>query len=157
VTVRRVDRGVSRSGRTRRVAVTVLGGLVLLAGVAMIALPGPGALVIVAGLAVLATEYEWARRWLDRAKGGAQASAERGAASRLSVAVTLLGAALLIAVAGVCLADVDTGVTLVDRYTSRVAGAVLLLSGMVVVALTLWQRRRLVAAGRRGEGPLADG
>ena len=39
------------------------------AGVAMLALPGPGWLTIAAGLAVLAGEFPWARRLLDRLKG----------------------------------------------------------------------------------------
>jgi len=41
---------------------------VLLAGVAMLVLPGPGIVVIIAGLAILATEYVWAERMLAEAK-----------------------------------------------------------------------------------------
>jgi uncharacterized protein (TIGR02611 family) len=44
-----------------RVGVTVAGPLVVLAGVAMLVLPGPGLVVIALGLALLALEYEWAR------------------------------------------------------------------------------------------------
>ena len=47
----------------------VIGGFVLLvAGIAMIALPGPGWLTVAAGLAILAGEFIWARRLLDRIK-----------------------------------------------------------------------------------------
>jgi uncharacterized protein (TIGR02611 family) len=46
----------------RRAAVTVAGSAVLLAGVALLVLPGPGILVIIAGLAILATEYDWANK-----------------------------------------------------------------------------------------------
>lgn len=52
----------------KRVAVLVVGTLVILVGVAMIVLPGPAFLVIPAGFAILATEFSWARRWLDKAK-----------------------------------------------------------------------------------------
>ena len=45
-----------------KVGVTVTGPLVVLAGIAMIVLPGPGLVVIAAGLALLAVEYPWARR-----------------------------------------------------------------------------------------------
>lgn len=47
----------------RRVLITVLGGLVLLASAAFASpfVPGPGALTAVAGIAILAREYEWAR------------------------------------------------------------------------------------------------
>lgn len=34
----------------------------------MLVLPGPAVLVIPAGLAILATEFEWAHRWLEYAK-----------------------------------------------------------------------------------------
>lgn len=48
-----------------KVGVTVLGPLVVLAGVAMTVLPGPGLVVIALGLALLALEYPWARRWMQ--------------------------------------------------------------------------------------------
>ena len=57
---------IKRSGK--RIAVTVVGFAVLLAGVAMLVLPGPGIVVIIAGLAILATEYVWAERMLAEAK-----------------------------------------------------------------------------------------
>jgi tellurite resistance protein TerC len=52
----------------RRVAVAVIGGTVVLIGVAMIVLPGPAIVVIPAGLAILATEFAWAKRLLKRLK-----------------------------------------------------------------------------------------
>lgn len=63
---RQVVNFVRRSGR--RIGVTIVGGAVLAAGIALIVLPGPAFVVIPAGLAILATEYAWARRWLDKAK-----------------------------------------------------------------------------------------
>ena len=54
-----------------RIARTAAGGLLLIAGIAMLALPGPGWLTIAAGLAILATEFVWARRALDQLKNGA--------------------------------------------------------------------------------------
>lgn len=50
----------------RRVIAGVIGGTILLLGIAMIVLPGPAVLVIPLGLAVLATEFLWARRWLRK-------------------------------------------------------------------------------------------
>ena len=44
--------------------VAVLGGALLVAGVAMLFLPGPAVVVIPAALAILAVEFVWARRWL---------------------------------------------------------------------------------------------
>ena len=54
-----------------RIARTAAGGVLLIAGVAMLVLPGPGLLTIAAGLAILATEFAWARRLLDQLKDGA--------------------------------------------------------------------------------------
>ena len=55
------DRGVGRA-MVVKISVTVAGPLVVLAGIAMLVLPGPGLVVIAGGLALLALEYEWARR-----------------------------------------------------------------------------------------------
>ena len=52
----------------RRAIVAVIGFTVLLIGVAMIVLPGPAILVIPLGLSILATEFVWARRLLERAR-----------------------------------------------------------------------------------------
>jgi uncharacterized protein (TIGR02611 family) len=61
-----VLRFITRSGK--RIAVTVAGFVLLLAGIVMMVTPGPGILLIIAGLAVLATEYVWAERMLNLAK-----------------------------------------------------------------------------------------
>jgi uncharacterized protein (TIGR02611 family) len=55
-------------GRSRfyRVPFALLGFTVVLVGVAMLVLPGPGLLVIAAGLAMLALEFAWAERVLER-------------------------------------------------------------------------------------------
>jgi hypothetical protein len=51
-----------------RLARTLAGALLLVAGAAMLVLPGPGILVIVAGLTLLAVDYAWAKRLLVRAR-----------------------------------------------------------------------------------------
>ena len=48
-----------------RIVTIVFGFALLIAGTAMLALPGPGLLTIAAGLALLAREFHWARRLLD--------------------------------------------------------------------------------------------
>jgi uncharacterized protein (TIGR02611 family) len=52
----------------RRVLVFVVGFTVLVIGMLLLVLPGPGILVIIVGLAILATEFVWARRLLVRAR-----------------------------------------------------------------------------------------
>lgn len=46
----------------------LIGFTLLLAGLVMLITPGPGWLTIALGLAVLAAEFVWARRLLDRLK-----------------------------------------------------------------------------------------
>lgn len=50
-------------GHVRRAAVTTVGSLLLLLGLAFTTpiIPGPGILTILAGLALLASEYDWAK------------------------------------------------------------------------------------------------
>lgn len=69
---------------SKRIAITVVGGVLLLGGLAMLVLPGPGLLLIVAGFAVLGTEYAWAasaleqtRRTAERASKAARRVARR--------------------------------------------------------------------------------
>lgn len=53
-----------------RVVITVLGGLIVIIGLILVPLPGPGWLIVFLGLTVLGSEYHWARRmlgWLRRA------------------------------------------------------------------------------------------
>jgi uncharacterized protein (TIGR02611 family) len=54
--------------QTKRFFKILMGFTLLLAGVIMLVTPGPGWLTIALGLAVLAAEYVWARRLLDRLK-----------------------------------------------------------------------------------------
>jgi tellurite resistance protein TerC len=54
-----------------RIARTIAGFALLAAGIFMLAIPGPGLLTIAAALAILATDFEWARRLLDRVKSKA--------------------------------------------------------------------------------------
>jgi len=54
--------------QAKRLVIAVTGFTILLAGIAMIVLPGPAIIVIPAGLGILATEFIWARRLLKMAK-----------------------------------------------------------------------------------------
>lgn len=63
-----------------RAGVVVVGALVTLAGVIMTGpVPGPGFLVIPVGLAILALEFVWAERLLEKAVDWAEATREKAA------------------------------------------------------------------------------
>jgi len=55
----------------RRIAVAVIGGSIVLLGVAMVVLPGPAIIVIPLGLGVLGLEFAWARHWLRKLRATA--------------------------------------------------------------------------------------
>jgi uncharacterized protein (TIGR02611 family) len=61
----RRERHLERN-RVIRVGIAAFGFLVVLAGLAMLVLPGPGLLVIAIGLGILALEFAWAERLLER-------------------------------------------------------------------------------------------
>jgi len=62
-----IDRVEAIYASARRIGVLIGGSVLLVAGLAMLVLPGPGVAAIIAGLALLGTQFEWARRasgWL---------------------------------------------------------------------------------------------
>lgn len=56
--------------QARRAIVTVVGFTVLSIGIAMIVLPGPAIVMIPLGLAILAGEFVWAKKLLERVRSG---------------------------------------------------------------------------------------
>jgi uncharacterized protein (TIGR02611 family) len=60
------------SSQWKRLWIGIIGGTVLIFGIALIVLPGPAFIVIPAGLAILATEFAWAAHWLEKMKKSAQ-------------------------------------------------------------------------------------
>ena len=54
----------------RKIVIATIGTTVVAIGVALVVLPGPAVVVIPLGLAILATEFVWARRMLDRVRQG---------------------------------------------------------------------------------------
>ena len=68
----------------RKFFIALIGGTVLLIGLALVVLPGPGTPLVLAGLAILATQFLWARRALRRTKGAvAKARRKSGLAAWL--------------------------------------------------------------------------
>lgn len=63
----------STISRARRLIKIVIGMTVLIVGVFMIVLPGPAVVVIPVGLMILATEFVWARKLMQRFQKGVNA------------------------------------------------------------------------------------
>ena len=77
-----------------RVAVALVGTAIVLVGLALVPLPGPGWLIVFAGLALLGTEFAWAARLLTFARRHLTSwtmwIARRSAAGRVFVSVVAL-------------------------------------------------------------------
>ncbi|GII83892.1 hypothetical protein Ssi03_18820 [Sphaerisporangium siamense] len=59
----------TRTGRmTLKIVIGVIGAALVIGGLLLVPLPGPGWLIVFAGLAILATEFAWAHRLLEFAK-----------------------------------------------------------------------------------------
>jgi hypothetical protein len=125
----------------RRFLVLVVGVAVLGAGVAMLVLPGPGVVVVIVGLAILATEFAWAERALDRATAGASRAvgvAHATPAGRWLLVVSGLG----LVVAGIVVPLVlGTGVAL---------GVGLVVAGVVGLATLTGPVQRWLERQQRG-------
>jgi uncharacterized protein (TIGR02611 family) len=93
-------------GRVYRIAFGVMGFTVLLAGVVLSLpfVPGPGLLLIAIGLGMLALEFAWAERLLERTLHELERAGER--AARASARQRLLVGTLLAASAGTLVAAI---------------------------------------------------
>ena len=76
----------------RRIAIGVAGFAVIAAGVVLSlpGIPGPGIIIVLAGLGILASEFAWAERWLERAKARFDAAARRAGVDPRRAAVGAL-------------------------------------------------------------------
>jgi uncharacterized protein (TIGR02611 family) len=129
----------------KRLAVLLVGAAVLGAGVAMLVLPGPGILVIVLGLAILASEFAWAERALDRAKHNAATVTQKVSSGRSGrLVMTITGVAML---TGGALA-----LALLERH--RMLGISALIVGVSALAVVVPSvQKRISALSTKGTLP----
>ncbi|MEJ2863619.1 PGPGW domain-containing protein [Actinomycetospora flava] len=124
----------------RRVAMTVLGVLLVAVGVLLLVLPGPGLLLVLAGLVVLANEYPWARRWTEPVRRQAIAAARASVATRPRMAWTaMVGVALV--VSGVVWSTVES-----LPFGGVATGSGLILSGLILLGLLVYSVRQFGSA-----------
>jgi hypothetical protein len=127
----------------KRGVMIVVGGVVLLTGVALLVLPGPGLLLVLAGLLILAREFPTLDRYVEPVRERAVQAAEDSVTSwwRLTGSV-LTGLALLGA-------GVAWGTVSELPFSGWSAGSGLILSGIILFALLYWSYRRVRAARAR--------
>ncbi|OKH98275.1 hypothetical protein A6A06_29205 [Streptomyces sp. CB02923] len=89
-----------------QVGIFVVGLAVVVGGVIMLPLPGPGWLVIFAGMAIWATEFVWAQlvlRWTKRKVTEAAQKALDPKVRRRNIILTSVGAVIIVALLAVYL------------------------------------------------------
>lgn len=124
----------------KRAVVAVLGGLLALAGIALLVLPGPGFVLIAAGLAVLATQFTWAQKPLDYAKVKARQGIREVARSPWRAVFAGVCALALLAVGLVELTPINL------PFVTTLSAILLLLSGVGLIGTLIYARS---ASGRQ--------
>ena len=128
----------------RRIAVTIVGTVILAVGVVLLVAPGPGLLVIVLALIVFGVEYEWARRRVGAVRARARSAADKAAASRVATASAVLFGVGAIGLGGVL---IFTDVLPLSGVGTGVSVAI---GGLTVLATTAYSVRELRRA-RKGD------
>jgi uncharacterized protein (TIGR02611 family) len=123
-------------------ASVALGAVLLLAGIALLVLPGPGFVLIAAGLALLATRFDWAKKPLDYAKDKAQQGVDEVRDSKVKAGLALLCALALVVLGILGLIGVD--LPLVNTLTA----VMLILSGLFLVGTVVYARLQQKKAAR---------
>ena len=117
----------------RRLTVLLIGVAVMGAGFAMLVLPGPGIVIVVIGLAILAREFAWAERTLDKTRARATDATMKLTANPLGRLVFAASAASLIVGGGIA-------IILVDGFAP--VGIGLVFAGVCALAVLLPRTRK---------------
>jgi hypothetical protein len=130
----------------KRAVLGVAGTVLLLAGVALLVLPGPGMLLVLAGLVLLSRAVPAVARYEEPVRVRAMAAVEGSVASPWRVTGSVLAGLALIA------AGIVWGGRLVSGlpFAGWSAGSSLILSGLVLLGLLAWSWRRVHGTGGHG-------
>jgi hypothetical protein len=130
--------------QVKRVTIALVGAVVLLIGIALLVLPGPGLLLVLAGLVILASEFPALERHVGPVRERAMKAAEDSVSTPLRITGSVLAGLGLIAAGVLWGLKVFPWLPLPGWGT----GSSLILSGIVLFALLGWSYRK-VSARRR--------
>jgi hypothetical protein len=136
----------NRSGPAKRIAVLVAGGLLVVIGIVLLVLPGPGLLLVLAGLLVLSSEFPAVNRYIDPIEHRAMQAAEQSVSSPLRLTCSILAGLGLIA------AGVVWGLVKTLPLGGWPTGTSLILSGVALLGLLIYSYRRVRARGSSVRG-----
>jgi hypothetical protein len=127
------------ANHVKRVTIAIVGGIVVLIGIALLVLPGPGLLVVLAGLLILASEFPALERYVDPVRDRAMKAAEDSVSTPLRLAWSVLAGLGLIG------AGIAWGLIPWLPFHGWSAGSSLILSGLILYALLIWSYRKVKA------------
>ncbi|HET9501103.1 MAG TPA: PGPGW domain-containing protein [Marmoricola sp.] len=142
--------------RLKRTLLTVLGWVLVLAGVAALVLPGPGLLLLCVGLVVLSQEYEWAARRVEPVREAAFRTASDGVQTWPRILLSCLGVLGLFACGVLWLLQpaapgwwpVDQRWWLLGGWPT---GLTLVFSGLIALGLLVYSVRRFRSNPYQGD------
>ncbi|MGH3612823.1 MAG: PGPGW domain-containing protein [Pseudonocardia sp.] len=123
-----------------RIIAGIGGGALVIVGIVLLVLPGPGLLLVLAGLLVLAWQFPAIEKYVDPVRDRAMQAAEQSVSSPLRIAGSVLAGLVLIG-AGVVwglMPDLPLG--------GWSTGASLIFSGIVLLTLLVYSHRRARSA-----------
>lgn len=123
--------------QAKRVLITVAGAVLLIVGVLLLVLPGPGLLLVLAGLLVLASEFPALEKYVDPVRDRAMKAAEDSVSSPLRIAGSVLAGLALLA------AGIVWGLVKSLPFGGWSTGSSLILSSVILFALLIWSYRRV--------------
>ncbi|MBW1596705.1 PGPGW domain-containing protein [Streptomyces sp. JJ38] len=137
-------------GHVKRVALGTVGGLLLVTGVALLVLPGPGLLLVLAGLVLLSRAVPAVERYVEPVRARAMKAAADSVASPLRIAGSVLAGLGLLA------SGIVVGLALIPQlpFSGWAAGAGLIVSSVILFALLVWSYR---AQHSGASAPAANG
>ena len=104
---RRRERHLKHS-KPYRIAFMILAFVVVLAGLALVPLPGPGWAIVFVGLGMLALEFEWAEKLMEKILNRLEA-AQESAKNATPLQKTLMTAATVLGIAACIAAAIRLG------------------------------------------------
>ncbi|HEU5333971.1 MAG TPA: PGPGW domain-containing protein [Actinocrinis sp.] len=123
--------------RPKHVAHTVLGTVLLLIGLALLVLPGPGLILVLAGLVLLSRAFPRLERHVAVVRARAMKTAEESVSSRWRLAGSVAAGLALIA------AGVVWGLVPNLPFSGWPTGSSLLVSGVILFALLIYSYRQV--------------
>lgn len=125
--------------QAKRILIATAGAILLVVGVLLLVLPGPGLLLVLAGLLLLASEFPALEKYVDPVRDRAMKAAEDSVSSPLRIAGSVLAGLALLA------AGIVWGTVKSLPFGGWSTGSSLILSSVILFALLIWSYRRVKA------------